>query len=159
MPIQKITPFLWFDNQAEEAAGFYASIFPNSRIVKVVRYGESGPGPAGSAMTVEFHLEGQSFVALNGGPHFTFTEAISFVVNCQTQEEVDTYWEKLSEGGGEVQCGWLKDRFGLSWQIVPTVLPQLLSDPDPEKSQRVMKALMTMKKLDIRALKQASENR
>ena len=155
VPIQKITPFLWFDHQAEEAAGFYTSIFPNSKVVKVVRYGEAGPGPAGSAMTVEFQLEGQSFVALNGGPHFKFTEAISFVVNCQTQEEVDSYWEKLSAGGAEVQCGWLKDKFGLSWQIVPTVLPELLSDPDPEKSQRVMKAMMTMKKLDIRGLKQS----
>ena len=157
MPVQKITPFLWFDHQAEEAANFYASIFPNSKVVKVVRYGKAGPGPAGSAMTVEFQLEGQSFVALNGGPHFKFTEAISFVVNCQTQDEVDTYWEKLSAGGAEVQCGWLKDKFGLSWQIVPTELPELLSDPDPEKSQRVMKVMMTMKKLDINALKQARE--
>ena len=157
MPIQKITPFLWFDHQAEEAAGFYVSIFPNSKIIKVIRYGKAGPGPAGSAMTVDFQLEGQSFVALNGGPHFKFTEAISFVVNCQTQDEVDTYWEKLSAGGAEVQCGWLKDKFGLSWQIVPTALPELLSGPDPEKSQRVMKAMLTMKKLDIRALKQAYE--
>src|SRR5579864_4271305 len=143
--IQKITPFLWFDHQAEDAARFYTSIFPNSKIVKVVRYGESGPGPAGSAMTVEFQLEGQTFVALNGGPIFKFTEAISFVVNCETQEEVDAYWDKLSAGGGEVQCGWLKDKFGLSWQIVPTVLPELLSGPDPEKSQRVMKVMLTMK--------------
>jgi predicted 3-demethylubiquinone-9 3-methyltransferase (glyoxalase superfamily) len=157
MPIQKITPFLWFDHQAEEAAGFYSSIFPNSRIVKVVRYGDAGPGPAGSVMTVEFQLDGQTFVALNGGPIFNFTEAISFVVNCQTQDEVDAYWEKLSAGGTEVQCGWLKDKFGLSWQIVPTVLPELLNDPDPEKSQRVMKAMFAMKKLDIRALKQAYE--
>jgi predicted 3-demethylubiquinone-9 3-methyltransferase (glyoxalase superfamily) len=158
VPIQKITPFLWFDHQAEEAAIFYASIFPNSKVVKVVRYGEAGPGPAGSAMTVQFQLEGQSFVALNGGPHFKFTEAISFVVNCQTQDEVDSYWEKLSAGGTEVQCGWLKDKFGLSWQIVPTALPELLSDPDPAKAQRVMKAMLKMKKLDIRALKQAGEN-
>jgi len=157
VPIQKITPFLWFDHQAEEAAGFYVSIFPNSKIIKVIRYGKAGPGPAGSAMTVDFQLEGQSFVALNGGPHFKFTEAISFVVNCQTQDEVDTYWEKLSAGGAEVQCGWLKDKFGLSWQIVPTALPELLSGPDPEKSQRVMKVMLTMKKLDIRALKQAYE--
>ena len=155
MPIQKLTPFLWFDHQAEEAAAFYTSIFPNSNVVKVIRYGEAGPGPAGSAMTVEFQLEGQSFVALNGGPHFKFTEAISFLVNCQTQEEVDAYWEKLSAGGAEVECGWLKDKFGLSWQIVPTLLPELLSDPDPEKSGRVMQAMLTMKKLDIRALKQA----
>src|SRR5437588_11818351 len=154
VPIQKITPFLWFEQQAEEAAGFYASIFPNSKVVKVVRFSAAGPGPAGSAMTVEFQLDGQTFVALNGGPHFKFTEAVSFVVNCESQDEVDAYWEKLSAGGGEVQCGWLKDRFGLSWQIVPTVLSELLSDPDSEKSQRVVKALMTMKKLDIRALKQ-----
>jgi predicted 3-demethylubiquinone-9 3-methyltransferase (glyoxalase superfamily) len=157
VPIQKITPFLWFDHQAEEAASFYVSIFPNSKLVKVSRYGEAGPGPAGSAMTVEFQLDGQSFVALNGGPHFKFTEAISFVVNCQTQDEVDSYWEKLSAGGAQVQCGWLKDKFGLSWQIVPTVLPELLSNPDPAKSQRVMKAMLTMKKLDIHALKQAQE--
>jgi predicted 3-demethylubiquinone-9 3-methyltransferase (glyoxalase superfamily) len=158
VPIQKITPFLWFDHQAEEAAGFYASIFPNSKIVKVVRYGKAGPGPPGSAMTVEFQLEGQTFVALNGGPHFKFTEAISFVVNCQTQDEVDAYWDNLSAGGADAQCGWLKDKFGLSWQIVPTVLSELLSDPDPQKSERVMKALMTMKKLDIRRLKQAFDN-
>ncbi len=159
MPIQKITPFLWFDHQAEEAARYYVSIFPNSKIVKVLRYGEAGPGPAGSAMTVEFQLEGLTFVALNGGPHFKFTEAISFVVNCQTQDEVDTCWDKLSAGGVEVQCGWLKDRFGLSWQIVPTVLPQLLSDPDPEKAGRVMKAMLQMKKLDIRALQEAATSR
>jgi predicted 3-demethylubiquinone-9 3-methyltransferase (glyoxalase superfamily) len=154
---QKITPFLWFDQQAEEAASFYTSIFPNSKIVRVDRYGEAGPGPAGSVMTVQFQLEGQTFTALNGGPHFKFTEAISFVVQCQTQEELDYYWEKLSADGGEVQCGWLKDKFGLSWQIVPTVLADLLSDPDPEKSQRVMKAMLSMKKLDIRALQQARD--
>jgi len=158
VPIQKITPFLWFDHQAEEAAALYTSIFPNSRVVRVICYGEAGPGPAGSAMTVEFQLEGQTFVALNGGPHFKFTEAISFVVNCQTQEEVDAYWEKLSAGGAEVECGWLKDKFGLSWQIVPTVLPELLSDPDPEKSRRVMQAILRMKKLDIRALEQARDS-
>jgi len=157
VPIQKITPFLWFDHQAEEAAKFYMSIFPNSKLVKVIRYGAAGPGPAGTAMTVEFQLEGQSFVGLNGGPHFKFTEAISFVVNCQTQDEVDFYWEKLSAGGGQVECGWVKDKFGLSWQIVPTALFELLSSPDPEKSQRVMKAMLTMKKLDIRALKEAYE--
>jgi predicted 3-demethylubiquinone-9 3-methyltransferase (glyoxalase superfamily) len=158
MAIQKITPFLWYDNQAEQAAAFYASIFPNSKIVKIVRNGEGGPGPAGSALTVEFQLDGQSFVALNGGPHFKFSEAISFVVNCSTQEEVDSYWEKLSAGGAEAQCGWLEDKFGLSWQVVPTALPELLANPDPKKSERVMKALMTMKKLDLRALQQASEN-
>ena len=155
MAIQKITPFLWFDNQAEEAAAFYVSIFPNSKIEKVLRYGAAGPGPAGSAMTVAFQLDGQSFVALNGGPIFKFTEAISFVVNCQSQDEVDAYWEKLSAGGAESQCGWLKDKFGLSWQIVPIALPELLSDPDPETSQRVMKAMLAMKKLDVRALQQA----
>src|SRR5438874_3345091 len=156
MPIQKIKPFLWIDHQAEEAANFYTSIFPNSKIIKVIRYGKNGPGPAGSAMTVEFQLEGQTFVALNGGPHFKFTEAVSFVVNCQSQDEVDRYWEKLSAGGAEVQCGWLKDKFGLSWQIVPTVLPELLNDPDQEKSARVTKAMLTMKKLDIAALKKAA---
>jgi predicted 3-demethylubiquinone-9 3-methyltransferase (glyoxalase superfamily) len=158
VPIQKITPFLWFDHQAEEAARFYVSIFPNSKIVKTVRYGAAGPGPAGSVMTVEFQLDGQSFVGLNGGPHFKFNEAISFVVNCQTQEEVDFYWEKLSAGGAEVQCGWLKDKFGLAWQIVPTVLPELLSDPDAAKSQRVMKAMLAMKKISIRTLQQACDN-
>jgi predicted 3-demethylubiquinone-9 3-methyltransferase (glyoxalase superfamily) len=157
VPIQKITPFLWFDHRAEEAANFYTSIFPNSKIVKVVRYGKTGPGPAGSVMTVEFQLEGQTFVALNGGPHFKFTEAVSFVVNCQSQDEVDRYWEKLSAGGAEVQCGWLKDKFGLSWQIVPTALPELLNDPDPKKAERVMKVMLTMKKLDIAALKKARE--
>ena len=158
MAIQKITPFLWFDHQAEEAATFYTAIFPNSKVVKVLRYGEAGPGPAGSAMTVQFELEGMTLVGLNGGPHFKFTEAISFVVNCQTQDEVDSYWEKLSAGGAPIECGWLKDKFGLCWQIVPTVLFELLGDPDPVKSQRVMKAMMTMKKLDIRALKQAYDN-
>lgn len=157
MPIQKITPFLWFDHQAEQAAEFYTSVFPDSRIVKVARYGEAGPGPAGSAMTVEFQLQGQTFVALNGGPHFKFTEAISFVVNCESQEEVDMYWEKLSAGGSESRCGWLKDQFGLSWQIVPTALPRLLGDPDPAKAGRVVKAMLTMKKLDIRALEEARD--
>jgi predicted 3-demethylubiquinone-9 3-methyltransferase (glyoxalase superfamily) len=157
VPIQKITPFLWFDHQAEEAASFYTSIFPNSKIVKMIRYGKNSPGPAGSVMTVEFQLEGQTFVALNGGPVFKITEAISFVVNCQSQDEVDRYWEKLSAGGAEVQCGWLKDKFGLSWQIVPTALPELLNDPDPKKAERVMKVMLTMKKLDIAALKKARE--
>lgn len=159
MPIQKITPFLWYDHQAEEAAGFYTSIFPNSKIGKVSRYGEGGPGPAGTAMTVEFQLDGQTFLALNGGPHFKFTEAVSFVVNCATQEEIDMYWDKLTAGGGApVQCGWLKDKFGLSWQIVPTALGELVAGGDQAKANRVMKALMTMKKLDIRALRQAAEN-
>jgi predicted 3-demethylubiquinone-9 3-methyltransferase (glyoxalase superfamily) len=155
MASPKITPFLWFDHQAEEAANFYVSVFPDSRIVKVVRYGAAGRGPPGSVMTVEFVLDGRPFVALNGGPHFKFTEAISFVVNCQTQEDVDRYWDRLSAGGSEVQCGWLKDKFGVSWQVVPIELPALLSNPDPEKSQRAMKAMLAMKKLDIRALKEA----
>jgi predicted 3-demethylubiquinone-9 3-methyltransferase (glyoxalase superfamily) len=156
--IQKITPFLWFDHQAEEAAAFYVTIFPDSKVLKVVRQGEVGPGPAGSPMVVDFRLAGQKFVALNGGPLFKFTEAISFVVNCQTQDEVDAYWEKLSAGGTQVQCGWLKDKFGLSWQIVPTALPELLADPDPVKAGRVMQAMMTMKKLDIGGLRQAYDS-
>ena len=146
--LQKISPFLWFDHQAEEAARFYTSIFKNSKIEKIIRYGEAGPGPAGSVMTVAFELDGQKFTGLNGGPHFTFTEAISFVVNCETQAEVDEYWEKLLEGGKEVQCGWLKDKFGLSWQIVPMRLIELLEDKDVAKSQRVMKAMMQMKKIE-----------
>ena len=152
----KITPFLWFDDQAEEAANFYVSIFKNSKIVKVTRYGEAGPGPKGSAMTVVFQLDGQDFIALNGGPHFKFTEAVSFSVDCKTQQEVDTYWEKLSEGGQQVQCGWLKDKYGLSWQIVPSALGDLLGDPDPQKSKRVMEAMLKMKKIDIEGLKRAS---
>jgi predicted 3-demethylubiquinone-9 3-methyltransferase (glyoxalase superfamily) len=158
---QKITPFLWFDDQAEEAVSFYTSIFKNSRIVGVTRYGEEGAEvsgrPGGTVMTVAFQLDGQEFVALNGGPIFKFTEAISFVVNCESQDEVDHYWEKLSAGGDPKaqQCGWLKDKYGLSWQIVPAVLGELLSDPDPEKSQRVMKAMLQMKKIDIETLKQA----
>jgi predicted 3-demethylubiquinone-9 3-methyltransferase (glyoxalase superfamily) len=158
-PKQQITPFLWFDNQAEEAAKFYTSIFKDSKVTKIARYGEAGPGPKGSAMTVGFELNGQEFTALNGGPHFKFTEAISFVVNCETQEEVDEFWKKLSEGGQEVQCGWLKDKYGVSWQIVPTVLSEMLQDKDPAKSQRVMKAVMQMKKLDIDGLKKAYESK
>lgn len=158
-PIQKITPFLWFDNQAEEAAGFYTSIFKNSKIETVARYGEGGPSPKGSVMTVVFQIEGQQFIALNGGPHFKFTEAISFVVNCENQDEIDELWEKLSEGGKEVECGWLKDRYGLSWQIVPTVLGKMMGDKDPERSQRVMKALLQMKKLDIAGLEEAYRQR
>ena len=156
MSMQKITPFLWFDGKAEEAANFYVSIFKNSKIVKLVRYGDAGPGPKGTVMVASFQLEGQEFTALNGGPQFKFTEAISFVVHCKTQEEVDYYWDKLLAGGGQAQmCGWLKDRFGLCWQVVPTALPELLSDPDPAISQRVMKAMMQMKKIDIEGLKQA----
>jgi predicted 3-demethylubiquinone-9 3-methyltransferase (glyoxalase superfamily) len=155
MAVQRITPFLWFDRQTEEAAEFYVSVFPNSKVEKIVRCGLGGPGPPGSVLTVAFALDGQSFVALNGGPHFKFTEAVSFVVNCATQEEIDDYWNRLSAGGAESQCGWLKDRFGLSWQIVPTALPKLLSDPDPQKAMRVVKALMAMKKLDLAQLEQA----
>ena len=155
--MQKITPFLWFSDQAEEAANFYVSIFKKSKILNVARYGDAGPGPQGGGMTVSFELNGQEFIALNGGPLFSFTEAISFVVNCKTQAEVDELWAKLSEGGKEVQCGWLKDKFGLSWQIVPTVLGELLSDPDPQKAQRVMQAMLQMVKLDIKKLKQAYE--
>ena len=154
--MQKITPFLWFDSNAEDAAKFYASVFPKSKIVTTTRYGAGGPGPAGSVMTVEFELGGQRFVGLNGGPRFKFSEAISFVVNVETQAELDTLWDKLLQGGGRPdQCGWLKDRFGLSWQVVPTVLPKLLEDKDPEKSKRVMAALMNMVKIDIRALEDA----
>ena len=157
--MQKITPFLWFDDKAEEAASFYTSIFRNSKIVSIARYGDAGAEvsgrPKGTVMTVAFQLEGQEFVALNGGPQFKFTEAISFVVNCQTQEEVDEYWEKLFDGGREVQCGWLKDKYGLSWQIVPTILSEMLNDPDPKKAERVMKAMLQMKKIDIKGLKQA----
>lgn len=154
--MQKITPFLWFDNNAEEALKLYTSIFKNSKVTDVTRYGDAGPGPKGQVMTAAFELEGQKFVALNGGPHFKFTEAISFVVNCETQEEVDHYWYRLSEGGQESMCGWLKDRFGLSWQIVPSVLSKLLGDKDKEKAGRVMQAMMTMKKIDIARLKEAA---
>lgn len=153
--MQKITPCLWFDTQAEEAARFYISIFKNSKISQITRYGETGPGPKGSVMTVEFQLEGQDFMALNGGPHFKFTEAISLSVDCKTQEEVDEYWRRLSEGGEQVQCGWLKDKYGLSWQIVPRILSEMLADPDPAKSNRVMEAMLKMKKLDIKGLEQA----
>ena len=157
--MQKIAPFLWFDNQAEEAVHFYTSIFKHWKIGKVMRYGEAGPGPKGSVMGLSFELEGQEFMALNGGPEFTFSPAISFFVNCETQEEVDELWEKLSEGGEKVECGWLKDKYGVSWQIVPTILGEMLSDPDPEKSQRVMQAMLQMKKLDIKTLKQAYEGK
>ncbi|TMB33325.1 MAG: VOC family protein [Deltaproteobacteria bacterium] len=153
--MQKITPFLWFDTQGEEAAKFYISIFRNSKITGTTRYGEAGPGPKGSVMTVAFNLDGQDFVALNGGPQFKFTEAVSFVANCETQQEVDDLWEKLSAGGERSRCGWLKDKFGLSWQVVPTVLGQLLQDKDPAKSGRVMETMLQMDKLDIRKLKQA----
>ena len=152
----KITPCLWFDTDGEEAAKFYTSVFPNSRIVEVTRYGSAGPRPEGMVMTVTFELDRQRFIALNGGPEFTFDEAISLEVDCQTQDEVDAYWSDLSEGGEEGPCGWLKDKFGLSWQIVPTVLTELLADPDREKSQRVMQAMLTMKKIEIGALEEAA---
>ena len=158
--MQKIIPFLWFDHQAEEAVNLYTSIFKNSKIGKIARYDEAGEKvagrPAGSVMTVEFELEGQDFIALNGGPQFGFTEAISFVVNCETQAELDYYWEKLTAGGQEVQCGWLKDKFGLSWQVVPTVLGELLSSKDAAESQRVMEAMLKMVKLDIKKLQAAA---
>lgn len=161
--MQKITPFLWFENQAEEAAKFYTSVFRDSKIVSTTRYDEEGAKvsgrPKGSAMTVEFQIAGQQFVALNGGPIFKFNEAVSFVVNCESQEEVDYYWQKLTEGGDEKaqQCGWLKDKYGVSWQIVPTELNKLLSDPDPKKSQRAMKAMLQMKKIDIAEIRLAAQ--
>jgi predicted 3-demethylubiquinone-9 3-methyltransferase (glyoxalase superfamily) len=155
--MQKITPFLWFDDQAEEAMKFYVSIFKHSKVLGVARYGETGPGPKGTVMTARFQLEGQEFVALNGGPQFKFTEAISFLVNCETQEEVDYFWEKLSDGGEKSRCGWLKDKFGLSWQVVPTVLSEMLQDKNAQKSQRVMKAMLQMDKIDIQGLKRAYE--
>ena len=154
----RISPCLWFDGQAEEAAKFYVSIFPNSKIGRISRYGDAGPGPKGSVMTVAFTLDGQEFLGLNGGPQFKFTEAVSFTVYCDTQKEVDSYWTKLTAGGGkEVQCGWVKDRFGLSWQIVPSVLPKLVADKDPKKVERVMRSMLGMKKLDIAALKAAAK--
>jgi len=157
--MQKITPFLWFDGKAEEAANFYVSIFKNSRILNITRYGEAGPGPKGSVMTVVFELDGEQFIALNGGPQFKFTEAISFSVNCKTQGEVDKFWEKLSQGGEEGPCGWLKDKYGLSWQINPTILGEMLQDSNPEKSKRVMEAMLKMKKIDIHGLQRAYESR
>ncbi len=150
-----ISPFLWFDTQAEEAARFYTSVFPNSKITAITYYGDAGPGPKGSVMTVAFELDGQKLTALNGGTHTKFTDAVSFVVDCHTQEEVDRYWSKLTEGGEEVACGWLRDKFGLSWQIVPKALMRLLQDKDPERTQRVMRAMFQMKKLDIAALEAA----
>jgi predicted 3-demethylubiquinone-9 3-methyltransferase (glyoxalase superfamily) len=155
--MQKITPFLWFDGKAEEAANFYVSIFKNSKVLSVHRYGEGGPGPKGTVMSVTFQLNGQEFYALNGGPQFTFTPAVSFFVSCETQPEVDELWEKLSHGGAKQRCGWLTDKFGLSWQVVPTILGKLLQDKDPKKSANVMKAMLQMDKLDIGRLKQAYE--
>jgi predicted 3-demethylubiquinone-9 3-methyltransferase (glyoxalase superfamily) len=156
---QKITPFLWFDDNAEEAINFYTSIFKDSKITNVSRYGEVGPGPKGSLMTATFQLHGQEFIALNGGPMFKFTEAVSFFVKCKTQEEIDDFWEKLSAGGQKSQCGWLKDKFGLSWQIVPPILGELLNDQDAEKSKRVMMAMMKMGKIEIQKLKDAYEGK
>ncbi len=161
--MQKVTPCLWFDNQAEEAVNLYVSLFRNSKIGRLARYGEEGAKisgrPRGTVMTVVFELDGQEFMALNGGPLFKFTEAISFIVNCETQQEVDRLWDKLSEGGEKGQCGWLKDKYGVSWQIVPRVLGEMLQDKDPKKSERVMKALLQMKKIDIKGLRQAYEQR
>ncbi len=154
---QRIVPFLWLDGKAEEAMHFYISVFRNSKIVSVTRYGEGGPGPKGMVMTGTFQLEGQNFMALNGGPQFTFSQAISFFVNCETQQEVDELWEKLSEGGEKQRCGWLKDKYGVSWQIIPTALGELLHDPDPVKSQRVLKAMLQMNKIDIAGLRRAYE--
>jgi predicted 3-demethylubiquinone-9 3-methyltransferase (glyoxalase superfamily) len=151
-----LTPCLWFDTQGEDAATFYTSVFPNSKILEVARYGSAGPRPEGTVMTVSFELDGQEFLALNGGPQFSFSEAISFQVPCESQEEVDSYWNQLSAGGEEGPCGWLKDRFGLSWQIVPTALPRLLSDPDRAKAQRVMSAMLGMKKIEIEELERAA---
>jgi predicted 3-demethylubiquinone-9 3-methyltransferase (glyoxalase superfamily) len=155
--MQKITTFLWFDDKAEEAAKFYTSIFPNSKIVTTTRYGDSGPGPAGRVMTVEFELDGQQFVALNGGPQFPFTEAISLVINCETQDELDRYWDQLSAGGKIQQCGWLKDRYGLSWQVVPTILAtEMRRGGDPQRLNRIMKVVMETVKFDIAKLKAAA---
>lgn len=156
--MQKITTFLWFDGQAEEAASFYVSVFKNSRITGMARYGEAGPKPQGTVMTVSFELEGQEFVALNGGPEFSFSPAISFAVKCETQEEIDELWAKLSDGGREIECGWLTDKYGLSWQIVPSVLSQMVQDKDAERANRVMKALLKMVKLDIKTLERAYEH-
>jgi predicted 3-demethylubiquinone-9 3-methyltransferase (glyoxalase superfamily) len=157
MTTTRITPFLWFDNLAEEAARFYASIFPNSKVGEVVRYSEGGPAPAGTVMTVEFTLDGQPFTALNGGPHFSFNEAVSFVVHCETQKEVDYYWDALLAGGQPSQCGWLKDRFGVSWQIVPDVLLELIGSSDRARAARVTQAMMKMIKLDIEGITKAAE--
>jgi predicted 3-demethylubiquinone-9 3-methyltransferase (glyoxalase superfamily) len=152
----KITTCLWFDTQGEEAAEFYCSVIPNSKVLGVERYGEAGPGPAGTAMTVSFELDGRPFVALNGGPEFTFNEAVSLQISCQDQEEVDYFWNTLVDGGEESMCGWLKDRYGFSWQVVPSALPELLGDPDPDRAQRAMKAMLSMRKIDVGALERAA---
>jgi len=152
---QKITPFLWFDDKAEEAMNYYVSIFKNSKVVSINRFGDAGPGPIGSVMTATFELEGQTFIALNGGPEFSFTEAISFFVDCDTQAEVDELWDKLCAGGQPSQCGWLKDKYGLSWQIIPKALGEMLGDKDPEKAGRAMQAMLQMQKIDVKKLKEA----
>ena len=157
--MQKITPFLWFDDKAEEAMNFYVSIFKNSKVGRVTRYGDAGPGPKGSVMSATFELEGQEFFALNGGPQFKFTPAISLFVNCETQQEVDVLWEKLSAGGRKDRCGWLQDKYGLSWQIIPSALGKMLGDKDPEKSKRVMQAMLHMDKIDIKGLQQAYDGK
>lgn len=154
---QKIIPNLWFDTEAEDAAGFYVSVFKSSRIVNVARYTEAGPRPAGTVMTVEFELDGQRFVGINGGPQFTFSEAVSFQITCQDQDEIDYYWDQLSEGGQQGPCGWLKDRYGLSWQVVPTGMDELFADPDPKRAQRAMEAMFKMGKLDVDALRRAAD--
>ncbi|HEV7243245.1 MAG TPA: VOC family protein [Thermoanaerobaculia bacterium] len=153
--MKTITPFLWFDAQAEEAANFYASVFPNSKIGKISRYGDAGPGPKGSVMTIEFNLDGQDFIGLNGGPHFKFTEAVSFSIDCKSQEEVDHYWNTLSAGGEEGPCGWLKDKYGLSWQVNPRILGEMLNDPNPAKAKAAMEAMLKMKKIVIADLQKA----
>jgi predicted 3-demethylubiquinone-9 3-methyltransferase (glyoxalase superfamily) len=155
--MNKIVPNLWFDTEAEEAAGFYTSVFKDSRIVNVTRYSEAGPRPAGTVMTVEFELEGQRFVGINGGPQFTFDEAVSFQITCEDQDEVDYYWERLTDGGEESMCGWLKDRFGLSWQVVPAGMEEVFADPDPKRAERAMRAMLEMRKLDIAALRAAAD--
>jgi predicted 3-demethylubiquinone-9 3-methyltransferase (glyoxalase superfamily) len=152
---QRITPFLWFNDNAEEAINFYTSLFKNSKVLNVARYGDAGPGPSGTVMSATFQLEGQEFMALNGGPEFRFTEAISLFVKCETQAEVDELWQKLTEGGEESQCGWLKDKYGLSWQIIPNALSEMLSDKDPDKAGRVMRAMLPMQKIDIKTLQEA----
>ena len=154
---QKIIPNLWFDTEAEEAAEFYVSVFKSSRIVNIARYTEAGPRPAGTVMTVEFKLDGQRFVGINGGPQFTFSEAVSFQITCEDQNEIDYYWERLSEGGDEGPCGWLKDRFGLSWQVLPAGMDELFADPDPTRAQRAMEAMFKMRKLDVAALRHAAD--
>jgi len=156
---QKITPFLWFDGNAEEAINFYTSMFKDSKIINASRYGDAGPGPKGSLMTATFQLQGQEFMALNGGPHFKFTEAVSFFVKCETQAEVDNFWEKLSAGGQKSQCGWLKDKYGLSWQVIPEILGKLLGDKDPEKSKRAMMAMLKMSKIEIKKLQDAYDGK